>query len=169
MQWITCLAVAVVALRQPRRVQRRKGSDVPLGLREACAAARGATRRSATSSTTLNRDAVEERAGARRWRRSFPHSCVAGKGKKFARAARCVRIDNSLDAPALGPVISAASIAIAQTSGRDGSNRNAPCRRATQQMVRVCWADCFNASTQLTRLPSLLFPCSHRCRYTPSC
>ena len=46
-----CLAVAVVALRQPRRVQRRnarlRGSP--------CAAARGATRRSATSSTTPNR------------------------------------------------------------------------------------------------------------------
>jgi hypothetical protein len=27
----------VVALRQPRRVQRRNGSDVPLGLREAFA------------------------------------------------------------------------------------------------------------------------------------
>src|SRR6266536_165843 len=32
-----CLAVAVVALRQPRRVQRRNGSHGPLGLREAFA------------------------------------------------------------------------------------------------------------------------------------
>src|SRR6266496_4316081 len=32
-----CLAVAVVALRQPRRVQRRNDSDVPLGLRDAFA------------------------------------------------------------------------------------------------------------------------------------
>src|SRR5437899_7362293 len=32
-----CLAVAVVALRRPRRVQRRNGSHRPLGLREAFA------------------------------------------------------------------------------------------------------------------------------------
>ena len=32
-----CLAVAIVALRQPRRVQRRNGSHGPLGLRKAFA------------------------------------------------------------------------------------------------------------------------------------
>ena len=51
-----CLAVAVVALRQPRRVQRRNSSHAALSLAGCSSAAgRGATRRSATSSTTLNR------------------------------------------------------------------------------------------------------------------